>query len=67
MSQSTEPQRRPIATSAAAGEPSTGELVSRLSNEVSQLLRDEFRLAQLEVSGKAKKAGVGSACSASRA
>jgi len=44
---------------AGAGEPSTGELVSRLSSEVSQLVRDELRLAQLEVSGKAKKAGLG--------
>ena len=59
MSQTTEPQRDPVATSSAGDEPSTGELVSRLSNEVSQLVRDEFRLAQLEVSGKAKKAGLG--------
>jgi len=43
----------------AADEPSTGELVSRLSSEVSQLVRDELRLAQLEVGGKAKKAGLG--------
>jgi uncharacterized membrane protein YqjE len=39
--------------------PSTGDLVSRLSTELSQLLRDEMRLAQLEVTGKAKKAGMG--------
>jgi len=38
---------------------STGELVSRLSEDVSRLVRDELRLAQVEVSGKAKKAGVG--------
>jgi uncharacterized membrane protein YqjE len=44
---------------ADAEEPSTGELVSRLSAEVSQLVRDELRLAQLEMSGKAKKAGLG--------
>lgn len=37
----------------------TGQLVSQLSSEVKQLVRDELRLAQLEVSGKAKKAGVG--------
>jgi hypothetical protein len=42
-----------------ASDPSTGELVSQLSQEVSQLVRDELRLAQVEVSGKAKKAGVG--------
>ena len=46
-------------TSSAGGDPSTGELVSRLSSEVSQLVRDEFRLAQAEMSGKAKKAGIG--------
>jgi uncharacterized membrane protein YqjE len=38
---------------------STGELVSKLSQEVSDLIRDELRLAQVEVSGKAKKAGIG--------
>ncbi len=38
---------------------STGDLVSRLSQDVSVLIRDELRLAQAEVSGKAKKAGVG--------
>jgi hypothetical protein len=38
---------------------STGELMSRLSQDVSRLVRDEFRLAQVEVSDKAKKAGVG--------
>lgn len=42
-----------------AGDPSTGELVSRLSQDLSQLVRDELRLAQVEVSGKAKKAGLG--------
>ena len=59
MSQATEPQRDPTAPSSAGDEPSTGELVSRLSTEVSQLVRDEFRLAQLEMSGKAKRAGLG--------
>lgn len=38
---------------------STGELVSRLSQDVSRLVRDELRLAQVEVAGKAKKAGIG--------
>jgi hypothetical protein len=58
VSQTTEPRRDPI-TSSAGDESSTGELVSRLSNDLSQLLRDEFHLAQLEVSGKAKRAGLG--------
>jgi len=43
----------------AAKESSTGELMSRLSRDLSQLVRDELRLAQIEVSGKAKKAGIG--------
>lgn len=38
---------------------STGELLSRLTEDLSQLIRDELRLAQIEVTGKAKKAGVG--------
>lgn len=38
---------------------STGELVSRLSEEVSELVRNELRLAGAEVSGKARKAGIG--------
>lgn len=42
-----------------APDPSTGELVSQLSTEVSRLVRDELRLAQVEVSGKAKQAGIG--------
>lgn len=33
--------------------------MSRLSQDLSQLVRDELRLAQVEVSGKAKKAGLG--------
>lgn len=37
----------------------TGELMSRLSQDVSRLVRDELRLVQVEVSGKAKKAGMG--------
>jgi uncharacterized membrane protein YqjE len=46
-------------TGTHGAEDSTGELVSRLSQDVSRLVRDELRLAQVEVSGKAKKAGVG--------
>lgn len=41
------------------GEPSTGELISRLSTDLSTLVRDELRLATAEMSGKAKKAGIG--------
>lgn len=33
--------------------------MSQLSAEVSRLVRDELQLAQIEVTGKAKKAGIG--------
>ncbi|MEO3809087.1 phage holin family protein [Sphaerisporangium sp. B11E5] len=38
---------------------STAELVKQLSEDVSRLVRDEFRLAALELSRKGKRAGVG--------
>src|SRR5438552_18405467 len=45
----------------SGGEPSasTGELVKQLSEEISQLVRDEIRLATLEMTGKAKTAARG--------
>jgi Putative Actinobacterial Holin-X, holin superfamily III len=36
-----------------------GELVKQLSEQVSRLVRDELRLAQLEMTRKGKRAGVG--------
>ncbi|MGB7448579.1 MAG: phage holin family protein [Ornithinimicrobium sp.] len=42
-----------------AHEASTGELISRLTEQTSTLIRDEMRLAQAELSAKAKHAGVG--------
>lgn len=39
--------------------PSTGELVSRVSEQMSHLIRSELRLAQAEVAEKGKKAGLG--------
>jgi uncharacterized membrane protein YqjE len=45
--------------SPAPSDASTGELVTRVSQEVSELVRNELRLAQVELSGKAKKAGIG--------
>lgn len=39
--------------------PSTGELIARVSADLSTLVRDELRLAQLEMTVKAKKAGLG--------
>jgi len=38
---------------------STGELIARMSEQTSTLIRDEMRLAQAELSVKAKTAGVG--------
>ena len=43
----------------AASEPATGQLVSDLTNQISRLVRDEARLAQVEVTQKAKRLGVG--------
>ncbi|WP_285750436.1 phage holin family protein [Lentzea sp. NBRC 105346] len=40
-------------------EPSTAQLVSRLSEQVSHLVRDEMRLASAELRDKGKHAGVG--------
>jgi Putative Actinobacterial Holin-X, holin superfamily III len=52
-------QSRPNASSRTGDDPSTGELVSQLFDEMSQLVRDEFRLAQIETTDKAKQAGIG--------
>ena len=38
---------------------STGQLVGQLSEQVTRLVRDEVRLAQAEVTGKAKRLGIG--------
>lgn len=38
---------------------STAELVKQLSEQVAHLVRDELRLAQLEMSRKGKRAGLG--------
>lgn len=40
-------------------EPSTGELLTRLSDQTSQLIRDELRLVRAEMSEKAKHGGLG--------
>lgn len=50
-----------LGEASAAGAPSatTGELISHLSQDMSRLVRDELRLAQAELSGKAKQAGIG--------
>jgi lipopolysaccharide export LptBFGC system permease protein LptF len=40
-------------------EPSTGELVKQLSEQMSVLVRDELKLARLEMTRKGKQAGTG--------
>jgi hypothetical protein len=44
---------------AAAAEASTGDLVKNLSEQVSQLIRDELKLAEYEMTAKAKRVGRG--------
>jgi uncharacterized membrane protein YqjE len=47
------------ATGVTDQDTSLGELVSRVSEQTSRLIRDELRLAQLEMTEKGKKAGIG--------
>jgi hypothetical protein len=62
----TAPTSQPAATGAtraqAAPDPAnatTGELIGQLTEQLSRLVRDEARLAQAEVTQKAKKLGIG--------
>jgi hypothetical protein len=43
----------------ASGEHSTGELVKMMTEQVSLLIRDELKLAQLEMANKGKQAAFG--------
>jgi Putative Actinobacterial Holin-X, holin superfamily III len=43
----------------SSGERPVGDLVRQLSEQLSVLVRDEIRLAQLELTRKGKKAGIG--------
>ena len=43
----------------APDDASTGQLIGQLTEQISQLVRDEARLAQAEVSQKAKRLGTG--------
>jgi hypothetical protein len=52
---STADGSRPV----AVPEPSTGDLVKQLSEQISVLVRDELKLAQLEMRHKGKQAGLG--------
>jgi uncharacterized membrane protein YqjE len=59
----TAPSERPATGVAPAAIPpedaTTGQLISRLTEQISALVRDEARLAQVEVTQKAKRLGVG--------
>lgn len=46
-------------TPADPGELSTGELMTRLTTQVSELVRGELELAKTELAAKGKRAGVG--------
>ncbi|MGZ4648588.1 MAG: phage holin family protein [Blastococcus sp.] len=64
MSAPTPPPPGDGATRAVAPAPdpssaSTGELIGRLTDQLSRLVRDEVRLAQAEVTQKAKRLGIG--------
>lgn len=50
---------RASVTAADPADPSTGQLISRLTEQISTLVRSEARLAQVEVTAKAKRLGVG--------
>lgn len=43
----------------SGGDEPVGELVQRVSQQLSQLVRDEMRLAQAEIALKGKRFGVG--------
>lgn len=45
--------------SATPPEPSTAELITRLSEQTSRLVRDELKFARAEFTAKAKQGGVG--------
>jgi hypothetical protein len=46
-------------TGPAPEDPSVGQLVSQLSEQLSRLVRDELRMAQLEVQRKGRRLGIG--------
>ncbi|MFG1925266.1 phage holin family protein [Cryptosporangium sp. NPDC048952] len=50
---------QPAGSPADPGDLSTGELITRITGQVSTLVRDELALARIELTQKGKKAGVG--------
>jgi uncharacterized membrane protein YqjE len=59
MQQRADGVQIPAQATADHQQPSTAELVKRLSEQVSVLVRDELKLAQLEMTRKGKQAGIG--------
>jgi Putative Actinobacterial Holin-X, holin superfamily III len=55
----TMPPQPPGTARPPADDATVGVLVSRMTEQISQLVREEFRLAQLETTRKAKKLGLG--------
>jgi uncharacterized membrane protein YqjE len=58
----TAPTPQPPSVGTPPSDPSqssTGELIGQLSDQLSRLVRDEVRLAQTEVTQKAKRLGMG--------
>jgi hypothetical protein len=61
----TAPQTQPATGATSAAVPpapehaSTGQLIGQLTEQISRLVRDEARLAQAEVTQKAKRLGAG--------
>ena len=48
-----------VAQEPGGSDQSAGDLVSQLTEQTSRLIRDELRLAQLELTAKGKRAGAG--------
>ncbi|MGY1707849.1 phage holin family protein [Geodermatophilus sp. SYSU D00697] len=59
MTQPTAGASRATAPPPAPEDASTGQLIGQLTEQISRLVRDEARLAQAEVTQKAKRLGVG--------
>ena len=59
MTDSTSGASRVSAPPPAPEDTSTGQLIGQLTEQISRLVRDEARLAQAEVTQKAKRLGVG--------
>ena len=59
MATQTEPAPTPSPGRFDTSDASTAQLVTRLTDQVTTLVRDELKLAQLELTQKGKKAGIG--------